>query len=293
MPFEVYLQPQGFLGTGASLLADLTLLAYILLIVPAMIVGFVFARRKMFRPYHKWTMIIITIVNTILIGVLMVTAYRFDVGDNMGVQPGNARYLLPTLHAIIGLPAQVLAFYNVYRMLREDAQVAAAKKRGEKDFKKYFFTRAKSFMRLTLALWLATATLGVVSYLIRYDVLSSNAASPAAPPIATPEVESTPELTPEVDSLPAATPEIDSLPAATPEIDATPEVTADTPISTPEVEANLTRTPRPTRTTETAPRSTPEITTNAPVSTPEVEPSPIRTARAPVQTAGRIICVSS
>ena len=43
------LQP-GLLGTGASLLADLTLLAYLLLIVPGMLAGFVFARRKHFEP---------------------------------------------------------------------------------------------------------------------------------------------------------------------------------------------------------------------------------------------------
>ena len=84
-----YLEPQGFLGTGASLLADVTLLAYLLLIIPAMIVGFVFARRGMHRPHHKWTMTAITIVNWILIIFLMLAAYRFDVAGNIGSQPSN------------------------------------------------------------------------------------------------------------------------------------------------------------------------------------------------------------
>src|SRR5687768_14872850 len=81
-----YLEPQGFLGTGASLLADLTLLAYILLIVPGMIVGYVFARQGKHRPHHKWAMIIITVVNWLLIFFLMIAAYRFDVSP---ISPSN------------------------------------------------------------------------------------------------------------------------------------------------------------------------------------------------------------
>lgn len=238
MPVEVYLQPPGFLGTGASLLADLTLIAYILLIVPAMLVGFVFARRAMFRPYHKWTMIIITVVNTILIFVLMITAYRFDVAENFPRQPGNSRYLLPTLHAIIGLPAQLLAFYNIYRMVREDWQIAAARKRGEPEStfaEKYFFKRAKLTMRLTLGLWLAAAALGVVSYLIRYDVLTTSAGGSGTPPVATPEVTpaGTPEITPEA-ALPVATAEPE-LPASTQEaVQPVAAEEAEQPASTPE-----------------------------------------------------------
>ena len=36
---DLYTQPAGFLGTGASLLADITLLVYLLLILPALIRG--------------------------------------------------------------------------------------------------------------------------------------------------------------------------------------------------------------------------------------------------------------
>ncbi len=193
-----YLEPQGFLGTGASFWADVTLLAYLLLIIPAMIVGFGFARRGLHRPHHKWIMTGITLVNWVLILFLMVAAYRFDVAANVVTQPSNTRYLLPTVHALFGIPAQLLATFVVLRMFWEDRQVARARRRGEKDTSRYWFRRAKPVMRLTLALWLITATLGVLSYLTRYDLipaytLNSNAAAPVATeeplaPVVTPEV---------------------------------------------------------------------------------------------------------
>lgn len=184
-----YLQPAGFLGTGASLAADVTLIAYLLLIIPGMLAGWYFARKGMHRPAHKWTMITITIVNTILILGLMVVAYRFDVVDNIGSQSSNFRYLMPTIHALFGFPAQVLAIIIVINMLREDSAVAAAKKRGETDLSKYWWKIAKPVMRLTIVLWLITATFGVVSYLIRYDVLTLQSPDTTIEPIATEEPE--------------------------------------------------------------------------------------------------------
>jgi len=220
-----YLQPQGFLGTGASLLADLTLVAYVLLIVPGMIAGYVFARQGKHRPHHQVIMTIITVANWLLIFFLMIVAYRFDVAGNIGAQPGNARYLVPTLHAILGLPAQLLATYIIYRMYREDSQVAQGKARGEtKDqLRKYWFLNAKPFMRVTILLWLATALLGIFNYLIRYDVLPAFGRGPTAP-VVTEEPAATPQPTA---TEPAITPEADAdnngEPAETPEPIETPE----------------------------------------------------------------------
>ena len=208
-----YLQPPGFLGTGASLLADLTLIAYILLIVPGMIAGYTFARRGLHRPYHKYTMMTIVTVNWFLIIFLMLTAYSYDVIGNIGSQPGNPRYLMPTIHGILGLAAQGLATYVIYRMVREDTLVARGKQRGEtkEQLSKYWFLNAKKFMRLTLVLWLATALLGIFSYLIRYDILPKFSNAPIAPvateePSATDEPASTVE--PTVTDEPAATLEV-------------------------------------------------------------------------------------
>jgi len=275
---DAYLEPPGFLGTGASLLADVTLLAYLLLIVPAMLLGLLFARRKLHRPHHKWLMIAITAVNWVLIIFLMFAAYRFDVAPNIAEQPGNSRYLLPLVHGLLGIPAQLLATFIVVRMLLEDTQVARAKRRGERDTSRYWFRRAKPVMRLTLALWLVTATFGVLTYLTRYSVIPAVTIDVnVAEPVSTDEV-----------SFAAATGEAAAEPPiATQEIvlDAAPEVTVVPPLATEEVRAT-------DATAESTPVSTPEIiqpeiraaaTVEAPVSTPEIT-KPTQTRRAPVAT---------
>ncbi len=240
-----YLQPQGFLGTGASLLADITLLAYVLLIVPGMIAGFVFARRGKHRPHHKNIMVFITVLNWALIIFLMLAAYRFDVVDNIASQPTNARYLMPTIHGILGIPAQLLATYIIYRMLREDSQVAAAKKRGEniQQLSKYWFKSAKPVMRFTIILWFITALLGIFNYLIRYDVLPTYADN---------------------GDIPAVTAE----PAATVEA-----LVTDEPATTPEAAASVTPKPRPTAKPAVTdePATTPEaLSANQPAVTAEI-----------------------
>ncbi len=210
---NLFLEPDGFLGTGASLLADLTLVAYVLLLLPGMIIGVVFARRGMHRPQHKWLMVSITLVNWLLIIFLMVAAFMTDVAPNMGAQPANPRYALPSVHALFGLPAQLLATYVVFRMLLEDFQVARAKQRGERDLRRYWFKAARWMMRLTLTLWLLTTSLGILTYLTRYNVITVPGSS-VSEPVVTPEVA--PPAATEPVEAPAETPEVPA-PAATEE----------------------------------------------------------------------------
>lgn len=212
-----YLEPSGFLGTGASLATDITLIAYLLLIIPGMLAGWYFARNGKHRPHHKMTMTVITIVNWVLIIGLMMVAYRYDVADNISTQSSNFRYLMPTIHALFGLPAQILATIIIINMWREDSQVAAAKVRGETELSKYWWKRAKPVMRLTIVLWLITSTFGVLSYLIRYDVLSQPASADTIEPIVTEEPAATESV--EITEEPAATEEAD--PVETEEADPT------------------------------------------------------------------------
>ncbi len=213
---NLYLEPSGFLGTGASLLADITVVLYILILAPAMLIGYWQARRGMHRPHHRNLMIAVTVINWVLIIFLMIVAYRFDVADNFPNQPTAPRYLLPVLHAILGLPAQALATYVVIRMLIEDIRVAQGQRRGETvtQLRRYWFKGAKPFMQITLGLWLATVALGIITYLVRYEVFPTGADGQAAPPVATQEVQS-PVSTQEV-LPPAATLDVNA-PAETPE----------------------------------------------------------------------------
>jgi uncharacterized membrane protein YozB (DUF420 family) len=256
------LQP-GFLGTGASLMSDLSLLAYVLLIIPAILVGFVFARRKLFRPYHKWTMRGITVFNWVLILFLMQVKYREGVVPGIPQFIGQPAIFLPTIHLLFGAVAQILATYNIYRMYREDSQVKAAKARGEKGqaLSKYYFTNAKTFMRVTLTLWLITALFGIITYFSFYTRRPGQAVT----------------VTPAVTAEPGATAEPGSTPEPPAGQDATPEATAaaqpaSTPNSTPETTPEVATTPETTPAVQAlTPETTPAVTPNV---TPEVTARP-------------------
>ena len=182
----------GFLGTGASFFSDLSLLAYILLIVPGIIVSTILARRGLHRPHHQWSMVGITALNWVLILFLMAGSYLDVVRFT---QPGMPDFLVPTIHAGFGLPAQLLATFIVIRMWKEDRDVARANERGELDTRKYWFKRAKPLMRLTLILWLVTSTFGIITYVVRYDVLPPGE-STAPPAVTTEEAPATTEEAP-------------------------------------------------------------------------------------------------
>ncbi len=147
----------GFLGTGANMLADLTLLAYVVLIMPAMLVGFYFARRKLFDTHHKPVMTAIMLINWVLIGFLMIASYVQGVLPELPSRFSDPVYVLPTLHLIIGGAAQIMATYLVIRMWFERQLPAWFK-----------VANIKRYMRFTLAGWLIAALLGVGIYVTWY-----------------------------------------------------------------------------------------------------------------------------
>lgn len=104
---------KGFLGTNASALADLNLVAYVLILVPLMLVGFYYARRKMFEPQHKFIMTAVTLANWLLIGLVMFSAFNDSVAPGVPDDLDQDFIYVPTIHALIGLSAQLLASYLV------------------------------------------------------------------------------------------------------------------------------------------------------------------------------------
>jgi uncharacterized membrane protein YozB (DUF420 family) len=232
----------GILGTGASLKSDLSLLAYILLIVPAMVVGFIFARRKMFIPHHKLTMTAIIIVNWVIIALLMAVSYREGVSPYLNEALGDPRVALPTIHLVTGAAAQILGTYLVLRMWLEHV------------LPQWMMVRnIKRYMRFTLALWLVTSALGILIYITWYARPEQVNAAP--PPLSTPEVALTPELEPV--STEAVSPVITEEISTTAEI--SPLVTAEiqpgtsgslNPVTTPEVRPAATEAVSPVQTAE-------------------------------------------
>lgn len=168
-------------------ISTLILLIYILFLVPAMLVGFGFARRKLFRPHHKLVMTSITLANWVLIIAVMLGSYGGNVAPYLSTGIGQPSLLLPTIHMVTGGIAQILATYLVILMWFEPA------------LPKFMVThKIKTPMRLTLSLWLITAVLGLGIYIV-WNAPASSAenitpviteeASPDAPSVvSTPDV---------------------------------------------------------------------------------------------------------
>lgn len=171
----------GLLGTAAEMLSDLTLLAYVLLIAPAMLVGFVFARRKMFQPHHKWTMTLITMVNWILILILMAGSYSRSVAPYAGDGLSDSRVWVPVVHLLLGGTAQLIATYLVIMMWTEKTSLAWVIPNALR------VNNIKIPMRLTLTLWLLTVIFGVTVYITWYTGDAN--ASDTPPPAATEEAD--------------------------------------------------------------------------------------------------------
>lgn len=215
--------------------STIVLLIYLLFLVPAMLVGFGFARRKLFRPHHKLVMTTITLVNWVLIIVVMIGSYGGNVAPYLSTGITQPSLLLPTLHLITGATAQFLATYLVILMW------------FEKSLPKFMVThKIKTPMRLTLSLWLITAVLGLGIYVV-WNAPSSSADNIA--PVATDEVPVATDEAP-VDStaepvmteaVPMDEPVMTDEPVATEEIAATEAVivteepvATEEPVTTPE-----------------------------------------------------------
>ncbi|HRF97330.1 MAG TPA: hypothetical protein PLZ51_19110, partial [Aggregatilineales bacterium] len=135
--------------------STIVLLIYIFFLVPSMLMGFGFARRKLFRPHHKLVMTGITLTNWALIITVMIGSYGNNVAPYLSTGIEQPSLLLPTLHLITGATAQFLATYLVIMMW------------FEKSLPKWFVIhKIKTPMRLTLGLWLLTAVLGLGIYFV-------------------------------------------------------------------------------------------------------------------------------
>ena len=241
----------GFLNTGSSLASDITLTIYLFLLVPGMLLGFYFARRKKYSPNHKLTMTSVVLLNWVLIVFVMVVGYRDGVLPYLDPRyaaqfAGDPRIALPTIHGILGGVAQLIATYLVIRMWFENILPSWL-----------MVKRIKRYMRFTLALWLVTASLGAVIYFSWYiNPLQVRAASPVV------------TIEPGATLEPGATAE----PGATLELLGTVQALAGTAELQPGATSELSPliTPGPQSTSEIQPAITAEVTPG-PAVTPELD----------------------
>ena len=193
----------------------MTLIAYIVILVPLMLLGFYFARRKMFDPHHKITMTLVVILNWVLIGAVMAGSYLNGVAPNLPEGLSEGANLIPTIHAIVGLVAQLMATYLALLMWTENTSLE-----GLIPFR---IKNIKTPMRLTLSLWLVTVALGFGLYTVWYG--GTAIAEDAPPPAITESVDDLGNTSDTEDDAPApdATEEAETSEEEAPAPDATEE----------------------------------------------------------------------
>lgn len=193
----------------------ITLIIYIVFLTPLMLLGFYFARRKMFDPHHKLTMTLVVILNWVLIVAVMLVSYRF-VAQGLPDNLSENTNLIATIHGAVGLIAQLMATYLVLLMWTENTP-----------FERIVLFRIKNIktpMRVTLSLWLITVLLGFGVYATWYGGGTADASDSPDPALTEEANGNNPDTTeePETDM----TEEADG---SDPETDTTEEPDADNP----------------------------------------------------------------
>lgn len=148
-----FLPVQGFLGTGATFAADVNLVVQFAM-GTALFVGFILARRKLYRA-HGLCQTTVLLLNLVMIAWVMSPAFR-------RMKPTLHRvlhkwgYTLATGHALLGVAAELLGLYII---LVTRTGILPARLR---------FTDWKRWMRVELALWLMVLLVGVGTYYAWY-----------------------------------------------------------------------------------------------------------------------------
>lgn len=205
------------LGLDHVQFSHLTFLFYIVILLPAMLIGFFFARRKMFRPHHKLLMTFVTLANWFLILFHMLLSYfafvaPAEMGGPLGDPVGRPGNLIPSIHLVTGAAAQILATWMVLLMWTEKTRAAFVVPAPLR------IRNIKPVMRTTLALWLVTTALGALVYLTWYPPVAT--ATDTGTPVVT--EEPAPAATSAADPS-AATEEAPGEAVATEEVATTPE----------------------------------------------------------------------
>src|SRR5262249_15438007 len=155
----------GFLGTGATLRADINLTVQFAMGI-ALLCGMYLARRRLFRA-HKYCQASVMVLNLVMIFLIMAPSFHKQVEPQTAIALNQAYYLLPWIHAVLGTLAELLGLYIV---------LVAATRLVPRRLR---FTRYRPWMRTELGLWWLVILLGFGTYYLWYLAPSSGAAQPA------------------------------------------------------------------------------------------------------------------
>jgi len=150
---------KGFLGTGATSLADVNLLIQIAMGL-MLLCGAFLARRKNFRA-HKYCQSSVMLLNLVMIGLIMYPSFNKQVQPHFASAVSDKYYGVALAHAILGMLAELLGIYIVL--------VAATNIIP----KRLRFDRYRPWMRTELALWWLVVVLGIGVYFVWYVADSS------------------------------------------------------------------------------------------------------------------------
>ena len=143
-----------FFGSAAPPAANAVLAVEVIMGL-ALMGGTMLARRKRFKS-HAWCQSTVVLLNLLVIGSFMVPSFHRAVEPGIPSHLGRSYYLLPTVHGILGLTAELFGLYILL--------VAGTKLLPES----LRFTRYKPWMRVALLLWWLDLVLGLATYLRWY-----------------------------------------------------------------------------------------------------------------------------
>ncbi|HEX4824330.1 MAG TPA: DUF420 domain-containing protein [Candidatus Polarisedimenticolaceae bacterium] len=141
---------RGFLGTGATFAADLSLLLQVAMGL-ALVVGARLARRRLYTA-HGICQTTVMVLNLVAIVWFMVPSFRGQVIPRLPAGLGRRYVAVASSHALLGAGAEALGLYIV---LVAGTEIVPRRLR---------FTNWKRWMRIELGLWWVVVLTGIWTY---------------------------------------------------------------------------------------------------------------------------------
>jgi len=184
---------RGFLGTNASLAADISLLVGIVVAL-LLTLGVIMAVRRRYTT-HRWIQTTAVALNIIQVLAIMAGSFRRSAEPGIPERLGQPYYLVATVHAAIG---SLALLFGAFVALRGNELVPRILK----------FNNYKLWMRSAYGLYMLATLLGVGVYFTWYAAPSNAAAQPqaSAAPVAQPQLSpnAQPVAQPQTQAVPMA-----------------------------------------------------------------------------------------